>query len=65
MPDAQCTRGLVCSEINSASSHHRLTGSIRLSLHNGFDGSFVLSGDRALCHRRLADLRRIPTRLGG
>ena len=43
MPDARCTRGLVCTCIGR--THTPVTG--------------------LFCHRRLTDIRRIPTRLGG
>jgi hypothetical protein len=48
MPDAQCTRSLVRKGRKHTSSHHRLTGIIRHSLRNGFNGLFrALPGDRA------------------
>jgi len=47
-PGVRCTRSLVCKVESTRVSHHRFTGSIRLSLHNGFNGLFrALPGDRA------------------
>jgi hypothetical protein len=46
-----------CAKVESTRvSHHRLTGSVRLSLRNGFTAYFVLSPVTGLfCHRRRAD----------
>jgi len=57
MPGAQCTRSLAC-EVKKHTSvvHHRYAGPARHSLRNGFNGFLrALLGDRACCHRRLAD----------
>ena len=47
-PGVRCTRGRAWCVINTRVSHHRFTGSIRLSLRNGFNGFLrALPGDRA------------------
>ena len=62
MPGARCTRSLVCKGRKHTSSHHRLTGSVRLSLRNGFTAYFVLSPVTGLsCHRHLVG--QIPRNL--
>ena len=44
MPDARCTRGLVCSvHKECAHEHTGSAGASRPSLRNGFTGYFVLS----------------------
>ena len=57
MPDARCTRGLVCK--TGKENAHEHTGSaeaIRHSLRNGFTAYNVLSSATGLsCHRRCAD----------
>jgi len=52
MPDAQCTRSLVCKGRKHTSSHHRLTGGVRHSLRVGFTAYSALSPVTGLfCHR--------------
>ena len=74
-PGVRCARSLVCKIKNIRVSHHRFTGSIRPSLHNGFTASFVLAPETGLVvsvasamreHRRRLDNQRRdirPTRL--
>jgi hypothetical protein len=60
MPDACCTRGLVCKIVQRNAHEH--TGSaeaIRHSLRNGFTAYAVISSaTNSSCHRRLANLQR-------
>jgi hypothetical protein len=55
-----------CANVESTRvSHHRHTGSIRLSLHNGFNGlSRALPGDRAFLPPSLCGLTASVARLG-
>ena len=47
-PGVRCTRGRAWCVVNTRVSHHRFTGSIRLSPRNGFNGFLrALPGDRA------------------
>jgi hypothetical protein len=54
MPGARCTRSLACEiDKSTRASHHRFTETVRHSLRDGFNGSFVLSPVTGLfCHRR-------------
>ena len=54
MPDARCTRDLVCNVHKEVCTRaYRAAESIRHSLRNGFTAYIVLSpADRAFCHRR-------------
>jgi hypothetical protein len=60
MPDARCTRGLVCKIVHRNAHEH--TGSaeaIRHSLRDGFTAYAVISSaTNSSCHRRLANLQR-------
>jgi hypothetical protein len=57
MPGARCTRGLVCNYSDRThTSNNEYTGITRHSRTQWFYGLCrALPGDRALCHRRLAD----------
>jgi hypothetical protein len=47
-PGVRCTRSRAWGVVNTRVSHHRFTGSIRLSPRNGFNGFLrALPGDRA------------------
>jgi hypothetical protein len=67
IPGARCTRGLVCKTAQKNAHEH--TGSaeaIRHSLRNGFNGLYVLPGDRAFLSpspRRVA-LRELDASVG-
>ena len=65
MPDARCTRGLVCKIVQKSAHEH--TGSaeaIRHSLRNGFNGFLrALPGDRALLSPSRVRCASIVTRL--
>jgi len=67
MPDARCTRGLVCKRCARKSAHEH-TGSaeaLRHSLRNGFTAYFVISPEnRALLSPSPANSRRIRARSG-
>jgi hypothetical protein len=58
MPGARCTRGLVCNCIGRThTSNNEYTGIARHSRTQWFYGLCrALPGDRALCHRHLADI---------
>jgi hypothetical protein len=60
MPDARCTRGLVCDvHKESAHEHTGSAESIRHSLRNGFTAYNALSPVIGLsCHRRRRDTSR-------
>ncbi len=57
MPDARCTRGLVCNVHKKVRTRaYRAAEAIRHSLRNGFTAYSALSPVIGLsCHRRLAD----------
>ena len=55
-PGVRCTRGRAWCVVNTRVSHHRFTGSIRLSARNGFNGFLrALPGDRACLSPSSAD----------
>jgi hypothetical protein len=55
-PGVRCTRSRACSVESTRVSHHRFTGSIRLSPRNGFNGFLrALPGDRAFLPPSSAD----------
>jgi hypothetical protein len=57
MPDARCTRDLVCNVHKEVRTRaYRAAENIRHSLRNGFTAYNVISPvDRACCHRRSAE----------
>jgi hypothetical protein len=58
MPDAQCTRGLVCTFIGRThTSNNEYTGITRIPARNGFNGFLrALPGDRACLPPSSADM---------
>jgi len=67
MPDALGTRGLVCTCIGRKHTSNNEYPGITPAFPHAMvlTVSFALLVTGLVCHRRLTDIRRIPTRLGG
>src|SRR6476620_12388972 len=66
MPDARCTRGLVCNVHKEVRTRaYRAAEAIQHSLRNGFTANIALSpATNSSCHRRQRIIGSSQTRLG-